>query len=143
MSDALDRIRALVGSEWVIPVGSRVTCNPPPTNTDEDYLVLAAHAGRDFWDSLRNDWDRDGSAIADDVNYLEQHSGFESFSRDGINLIVTRSEIFFRKFLIASDLAKRFNLLDKADRIALFQGVLYANRPMPELLPADPEEPQF
>ena len=30
---------------------------------------------------------------------------------------------------------KRFNLLKKSDRIALFQGVLYHNRPLPDLPP--------
>lgn len=33
----------------------------------------------------------------------------------------------YDRFIAATAVAKRLNLLDKADRIALFQAVLYAN----------------
>ena len=44
-----------------------------------------------------------------------------------VNLIVTRNDTFFNRFMAASSVAKRLNLLDKADRVAVFQAVLYGN----------------
>ena len=105
----------------VIPVGSRVTCDPPPSDTDEDFLVF----------------DQDGSAI----EHLEAHGfqsegnpefytgndngEFRSLRRGDTNVIVTPDREFFERFRTATELAKRFNLLEKSDRIALFQAVLY------------------
>lgn len=45
-----------------------------------------------------------------------------------VNLIVTQDNKFYDRFMAATSVAKRLNLLDKADRIALFQAVLYGNR---------------
>jgi hypothetical protein len=129
--DILEQIRS-AGIE-VIPVGSRVTCNPPPTDTDADYLVLC--------DSEQHGWLHElldsenfrftGSRVADAVNYIRETDRFESYKAGEINLIITRSPEFHRKFLAASHVAKRLNLLNKADRIALFQAVLYGNSWMP------------
>lgn len=115
----------------VTAVGSRVTCNPPPTSTDRDWLVLVDEAKFDFFaaELLADDWEVGGSMIPNDENYLPAPVRFNSFTKtiDGTpeNLIVTVSEEFHRRFLAASAVAKRLNLLDKADRIALFQAVLY------------------
>lgn len=121
----------------VRPVGSRVTCDPPPTDTDEDYLVLLM-SNKDIGGRLGDDgWSLDGSFISDEVNRTEPEHRFTSWSRDGINLIVTRNFIFFQRFMAASSIAKRFNLLKKEDRIALFQAVLYANEAIDtSLIPA-------
>ena len=121
------------------PVGSRVTCNPPPTDTDEDYLVLLK--SDDGWDEFcdmmdKEKWEFDGSDIDDAADTREEWDRFQSFSKNGINLIVTSSELFFRRFMAASSVAKRLNLMNKCDRIALFQAVLYGNEPMPELMEA-------
>ena len=115
----------------VTAVGSRVTCNPPPTTTDRDWLVLVSEDKFDFFaaELLADGWVVGGSMIPNDENYLPESVRFNSFTKtiDGTpeNLIVTVSEEFHRRFLAASAVAKRLNLLDKADRIALFQAVLY------------------
>jgi hypothetical protein len=41
------------------------------------------------------------------------------------NLIVTDDLEWHRRFVAATSIAKRLNLMAKADRIALFQAVLY------------------
>ena len=109
------------------PVGSRVTCDPAPTGTDDDWLVLLRF-GRDVHHKLSDDdWTLDGSFIKDEVNRNDSDTRFRSYKNGDLNLIVTKSPIFFRRFMAASSVAKRLNLLDKADRIALFQAVLYGN----------------
>lgn len=113
------------------PVGSRVTCNPPVMDTDEDYLVLwpeDAVATGAIVDQLKDDgWSLDGSFIADESDYRAESHKFQSYSRGRINLITTRSRQFFARFMAASSVAKRLNLLSKADRIMVFQAVLYGN----------------
>lgn len=113
----------------VEPVGSRVTCNPPPTDTDEDYLVLVSRTHLSLiFETLRTDnWTLDGSEITDEVNCIREEDRFYSFKRESVNLIITRSPSFFFRFMAASGVAKRLNLLSKPDRVALFQAVLYGN----------------
>jgi len=53
---------------------------------------------------------------------------FSSWRRGDINIITTPSYEFYDKFLTATYLAKRFNLMRKEDRIAMFQVILYDAR---------------
>lgn len=119
------------------PVGSRVTCNPPPTDTDRDWLVLVPSIqpetqGDPFF-GFAAELSKDGWTLPEPYTPANpdkpQEGGlvFMSVRRGEDNLILTDSEEFFRRFLAATSVAKRLNLLDKADRIALFQAVLYGN----------------
>lgn len=129
----------------ITAVGSRVTCAPPPMDTDQDWLVLVDEKDFDQFAAFLSDhlWQVGGSLIPNDENYLPAEVRFNSFTLGDANLIVTASKTFHDRFLAASSIAKRFNLLVKADRIALFQAVLYAKscdagEPMPD---ADPDLP--
>ena len=110
------------------PVGSRITCNPPPTDTDEDFLCLVA---RDkFYDLVGilvdKNYDLGGSNVVPSEDYeLEEWEGFQSYKKGITNLIVTCSIDFFDKFMVATKIAKEENLLLKEERIALFQYILY------------------
>ena len=111
----------------VVPVGSRITCNPPPTDTDEDFLVLTT----DF-QSLVEDLMEDGYEVCgeDYVMPIEEHGQedynfFQSFRSGDINLIVTESQYFFNNFVKATEIAKKANLLKKENRVMLFQFLLY------------------
>ena len=104
------------------PVGSRVTCNPPPTDTDEDWLVYVSDLDQMSGDLSMLGFHQDGDPELY-VGIDEQH--FRSFRRGDVNLVLTSKDTFFDRFMVATSLAKRFNLLEKADRIALFRGVLY------------------
>jgi hypothetical protein len=108
------------------PVGSRVTCDPAPKDTDQDYLALTAgdHLERLL---LEEGYTLEGSWPADPGHAARNDYEFFSFRSGEVNIIVTRSREFFNAFIAATSVCKRLNLMDKADRIALFQAVLYQN----------------
>jgi hypothetical protein len=110
-------------------VGSRVTCQPPPTDTDIDVLVLVPR-GPIHRIMQIDGWKKDGTKF-EAVNYVKKQNGypnyFTSYRKDDVNLIITRHERFYHLFSLATDLAQRLNLLKKPDRIALFQAVLYGS----------------
>ena len=112
----------------ITQVGSRVTCNPAPTDTDDDYLAYVHSSNWIAFDASMND---NGFSVGGsrpehaDADYLD--NGFCSYTKGEINVIATANHEFVKKFMAATSVAKRLNLLNKEDRIALFQAVLYAN----------------
>lgn len=122
-------------------VGSRVTCSPPPTDTDQDVLVLT---NDQLWTEqlgvglAASGFERDGSDCGNQVDYLAGTKlSFQSFKLDDLNLIVTFDPEFYRRFMAATGVAALLNLMSKGDRIMLFQAVLYANDPR-QLYPPSP-----
>lgn len=80
------------------------------------------------YESFRKEgWSLDGSEIVVPEHAQSPDERFNSFSKGEFNCIITDSESFFKRFMAATAVAQRLNLLDKSDRIALFQAVLYAN----------------
>jgi hypothetical protein len=122
----------------ITAVGSRVTCSPAPTDTDQDWLVLVSESDFDNFatDLIRQGWKVGGSLIPNDANYLPPSQRFNSFTLGVDNVIATASTEFHNRFLSASATAKRLNLLSKDDRITLFQSVLYAAICDPAFQPA-------
>ena len=115
-------------------VGSKVTCDPAPTDTDTDILVLttcfddilsALSVPNDEWENSGSDVKSTGSiSDGDFVSYKK----ILPTTKEEINLIVVQDSCFYDQFLLASAMAKERNLLTKEARIALFQDVLYGNR---------------
>lgn len=130
----IDEIKALCLMS--APVGSRITCNPPVLDTDEDMLVLVeAEKFMDFCHQLTGcGFSLDGSRVLAAGNSVDDPYHFQSFSLNGLNIIATAQLEFFWRFIAASSIAKRLNLLNKDDRIALFQAVLYST--VDECLPS-------
>lgn len=120
-------IKAGVRIQCLEPIGSRVTCDPAPAGTDEDWLLLIG-TGRDHdaAAALRAaGFEQDGNPQF----YTGSDAGsFRSWRLGDLNVVTTPDTDFFDRFMTATHLAKRFNLIDKADRIALFQAVLYGVR---------------
>lgn len=112
----------------ITPVGSRVTCNPAPTDTDRDWLILVDQneEWRVFEFLSTDGWELGGS-LPDDENSTPPSDRFMSFTKGVDNIILTNASVFHRRFLAATSIAKHLNLLRKDDRIALFQAVLYGN----------------
>lgn len=109
----------------ISPCGSRVTCNPPPAGTDQDYLVEVPHGEKNVRDAM----DAFGSAgfhwEGSEHYQNAMADGFMSWRKDDVNLIVTSNAGFAARHRAATALCTRLNLMEKADRIALFQAVLY------------------
>lgn len=130
-----DLIRKLDPVEWM-PVGSRVTCDPAPTDTDIDVLVRVKIRRPDAVAALGFDLDSSGK------HYEPSEGQFNSWRRGNLNLIVTDDREFYDRFALATHLAKAFNLLEKRDRIALFQAVLYRRTWLPEAARSGSEDTQ-
>ena len=107
----------------ITPVGSRVTCDPPPVDTDEDWLVLLKH--HKFLDGLQF-LESEGFKLDNpNEHYRPEEGRFNSWRKGDTNLIVTRDWEFHRRFLAATHVAKTLNVMKKQDRVTLFQAVLY------------------
>ena len=99
-----------------------MTCDPAPQGTDEDYLVWTGGLGGDEEALIDAGFTVEGEPEFYTGN---DNGGFSSYRKGDVNVITTPDIDFYRHFLTATELAKRFNLLKKSDRIALFQAVLY------------------
>ena len=107
----------------IYATGSAVICNPPVTNTDKDFIICAINPG-----NLIEFLDHNGFKISHNEGYdFNPDSGITCLRRLNINLVVTGDYEFYLKFVNATILAKKLNLLEKSQRIALFQYVLYGN----------------
>jgi hypothetical protein len=98
--------------------GSRVICDPPPMDTDEDYVCLAHPSTEGALVTA-------GFEASIDPEMYEDLPDFIPYRCGEFNVIVTESEDFYERFVQATEEAKRLNLTEKSDRIALFQRVLY------------------
>jgi hypothetical protein len=114
-----------LSNSWQM-VGSRFTCDPPPTDTDEDYILLTRHGAVDG--ALRG-LIRHGFELNTDDDMYEEMPEFWALRKGVFNVIVTDNLPFYERFLAATALAKQRNLLDKQDRINLFRAVLYEEVP--------------
>lgn len=97
--------------------GSSYICNPPVTNTDIDFVIHS-----DNWDVLHNWAEQNGFKTNFEDYAIDE---FRSYKRGVINLIVTNDPIFYKRFVKATEVAKNLNLLDKQQRIDLFDFVMY------------------
>lgn len=114
-----------------VPVGSRVTCNPPPTDTDQDILCLVepelAQALREWLD--QKGWELEGEYgnLSDFDSYRGDVDGTE------YNLILTESPDWFDKFMDATFECKKLNVMEKANRIAVFEKHMGKKKVYPNL----------
>lgn len=99
-------------------VGSRVTCEPPVMDTDRDILALVLDFGSCAEALHKQGWNLGGSGESDDQ--------FESWTLGELNLILTDDEDFYDRFIAATTVCARLNLLDKEDRKSVFRAVLYS-----------------
>ncbi len=124
MLDSIVRTRLEEIGATLSPTGSRYICNPPPDNTDEDWLVQL-HGDRElsravtYLSEAGFEWE--GSEHYQDMNSNQ----FMSWRRDAVNLILTKDSEFADKHREATELCKIRNLLAKSERIAVFQEILY------------------
>jgi hypothetical protein len=108
-----EKLKALVLDYF--PTGSRIICNPPVMNTDEDFVLITSDLSKFNEEAASDGWQDTATE-----NYDIDSSGFNTFRKGDKNLIVTVSFELFRKWLLATLLARKLNLTDKEDRKDLF-----------------------
>lgn len=106
---------------WWCLVGSRVTCSPPPMDTDQDILVLGLW-NKDLGEPslsdvlVDDDWELGGSEVIGNM--------FTSFKKDigdtEYNIILTYNPQWAEVFLDATKDCKKNNYLLKHERTACF-----------------------
>lgn len=103
--------------------GSAVICDPPIMTTDIDFIICAINPVNLIEFLNHNEFE-----ISHNEGYdFDPNEGITCLRRGELNLIVTGDYEFYLKFVNATILAKKLNLLQKSKRIALFQYVLYGN----------------
>jgi len=122
----------------IFKTGSRVICDPPPTDTDEDYILLipVAVLGPLASHLLTEGYTKGGSLgpVEGSPFLLSEHEYnsdgsvkteglFQSWKKGELNIILTANEQYFDDFVRATFLAKALNLTDKEDRVTLFRAL--------------------
>jgi hypothetical protein len=119
-------LEVLESGTIIVPVGSRVTCSPPPMDTDEDFLLLVEDINEAVM-KLKDIGFDTGMTKEQEDEYASLHriSGgrFKSLRFGDLNYIVTQSAFFFDRFLTATHICKTLNVMDKKQRILIFSGV--------------------
>lgn len=109
----------------ILATGSRAICNPVPEGSDEDTLLLIEGE----LDSRDTEVTMQALGFTYEGNRHYASNGelkpFQSWRRRQANWVLTNSPKYFELFEVATTLAKRLNLLDKNDRIAVFAALLY------------------
>ena len=100
--------------------GSRYICNPPPIDTDEDYIIYGdLHV-------IEEAFLQAGFKLTTDPEY-DGGSWFLTFRLEEFNIIATDSKVFYERFVAATVSARDRNILNKGDRIAFFKEILYGD----------------
>lgn len=128
--------------ERILKTGSRVICSPPPEDTDEDYMLLlkddkaavkleeylvnldwkigGSLASNDSYKSV--DWILNNEHTVTDNGFSNEHL-FHSWKKGHLNLLLTCNEQYFEDFTRATFLCKALNLVNKADRVTVFEAL--------------------
>ena len=107
------------------PVGSLVTCYPPTIAKDIDWLCLCETKDVEtkFWVKLfENGFDLDSEHVYKDGQFTSLRHGAD-------NYITTTDPSFFTRFLMARDLCKGLNLLEKDQRIMVHKALIKGEFP--------------
>lgn len=115
-------------SAWA-DVGSRATCDPAPTDTDRDVIVLCVSGeAHDLADKI---YRQGGELCGAEYGEFEDDYGILPVRLGDDNYLITESAEYFYRFVAVTEFAKRVNLMDKADRKALFAAAMDSERASP------------
>lgn len=99
----------------IFPTGSRIICNPPVLDTDEDWYVLI-NDYKEFDEVLDSGYTEPGK----DDKYDHAEGEFVTYRKGTINLIVTTHRDFFLSGFLSTALCQQMNALSKDLRINVF-----------------------
>lgn len=103
-----------LGVNCLHPTGSKYICNPPVMTTDEDYYAYAPNT-----DNALIKLKADGWELCTENEYDEDT--FTALRKGSYNLILLFTSEDYFTHVQTTELAKRFNLTNKQDRIDLFE----------------------
>lgn len=108
------------GSLGYAPTGSRYICDPPPTDTDYDIIVLVKDQFK--FSKLAKAEGFEGTVLpSGSEGYDTQY--VQTYRKGDINLIVTANTEYYRRWRACTAAAKQMNLMQKKDRVKLFQTI--------------------
>ena len=127
MTDAIKKEGACWQELARHPTGSRFVCDPPVLETDDDWVILVEDLEYAKYKAARLSWYYADMGYYRADGSCEEPAQFVSMrhSKDNSNYIFTDDAEFYDRYVAATLLAKKYNLLNKADRIQLFHAVLY------------------
>lgn len=127
MTDAIKKEGACWQELARHPTGSRFVCDPPVLDTDDDWVILVENLEYAKYEAARLSWYYADMGYYRADGSCEELAPFVSMrhSNDNSNYIFTDDAEFYDRYVAATLLAKKYNLLNKADRIQLFHAVLY------------------
>ena len=103
------------------PTGSSYICNPPVTNTDVDEMFLVDDLQEVNFQLTGLGWTKCG---LEEETYQDKPSHWAAYRKENMNALLTTNLKYFMDFFKATEEAKHLNLLNKEDRVALFQKIL-------------------
>lgn len=101
-------------------VGSRATCDPAPTDTDND---IAVYVPGPMYEKCVESLTGAGAELCG-ADYGRGATGLEAWRLGEDNYLLMQDFKYYSLFLRCTGLAKHFNLLDKDDRYLLFSTVM-------------------
>lgn len=96
-----------------MPFGSAHVCNPPVTNTDEDYVILVEDM--DLIDSMMRKHGFSNCDLYDQIS-----ANFTSYRCGKLNFTFTIDDLMYTRYMAATLLATRLNLQNKQQRVRLY-----------------------
>ena len=97
-------------------VGSSYICNPAPTNTDIDYLILCKDVNVTIDILVGAFRFTPDSVLYGDTKFISLK---RTYLNKLYNIILTDNRDFYDSFIFATDLSKQLNILNKADRVKI------------------------
>lgn len=106
----------------IYQTGSSVICNPPVLDTDVDFVISTTEETKLHKFLISKGFEQ---SCEDEEEYDMTSEGFTCYRKSNVNLIVTTNYNWYLKWVEATKLAKKLNLLQKEQRITLFKYILY------------------
>ena len=97
--------------------GSRVICDPPPTDTDRDFVLLVNDVATAACRLYRHGW-QDPAGMSE---YRGEHGDFVTVRRGEDNAMLFGNPVEFGAVLAATCIATQKNIMQKSERYALFE----------------------
>lgn len=122
-----DELRDGIINEFgVMPLltGSRFICDSVPDESDWDYVLQVPNLNSEVAGLIGYLAERD-FVIESGEHYQVGASTFISMRKDNINFLISKDKEWCKKHRIATRLCKKLKLNGKADRVAVFQALLY------------------